>query len=136
VSELNSSGRTRWLFHDPSSIVADYSFEMNPNAMTSPYPAKRTQSDLGSALSIKIRALRQMPLPQSWQFSGVIRGTAQDAAFRQWMGLGRAINVTDHFDRVWLVVPANYDPIEQRSSRRFSLKIAYTFSCLILGRIS
>jgi len=121
----------RWLFDDGTNT---YRVAINPNRMSSPYPAR----SLSSVQTIRVhwRIRRQgHHTPHEWTFSGVIRDMDHHDALLEWSRKQIPFDITDHLGRTFTVVPVSFKPIETRPSARIPEKFDYDFTVLVLGEV-
>lgn len=123
----------RWFFEDLVNSV-EYRVAINPNKMTSPYPAKQ----LTSAQTIRQHwRIRQtgMHQPHEWTFSGVIRDIDHHDALLEWSRKTNVFHITDHLGRTFKVVAVRFNPDEKRPSATITAKFNYDFTVLVLEEL-
>lgn len=123
----------RWLFEDPVAVTS-YRVHINPNKMTSPYPARQLDSVQTIRQHWRIRRQRHKQ-PHEWTFSGVIRDIAHHDALLEWSRKPNSFNITDHLGRTFEVIPVSFKPIEKRPSATVPDKFDYDFTVLVLGEV-
>lgn len=131
----------RWQFYDPETGDL-YSFEMNPNKMTTPhrpdnvrifsaYDVPRT-TNVGGTWSRVLMGKRE---PFQWQFSGRFRSETQYEAFVEWLGKHTLIHVKDHFERTFLVRLTDLELEERKPTRYRDWRFQYTFTAYMHGEL-
>lgn len=130
----------RWSLYDPS-VTETWTMPRNPNKMTSPHPPKQTAifarnfnfADDQAGIS---RVLQFRQQPYEWSFSGDIRTEQHYEDLRDWSRRVGRLELTDHFDRTWLIRFDSIDIDEQRPTARNAWRFTYTAKAIIYGRIS
>lgn len=125
----------RWTFFDPTDS-SSYTFEVNPNRMTSPYPDLGTDLGAQSPVTGQYRVFRGPVLPHEWTFGGVIRTATHHDALKLWVGKTDFIHVTDHFGRTFQVLFKEFAPKEQLPTATNANRYEYDVKALVLGQVS
>jgi len=121
----------RWLFEDPVAVTS-YRVPINPNKMSSPFPAKQLETARSIRNHWRIRRVKNFT-PSEWTFSGVIRDIDHHDALYAWSQKQNPFTITDHLGRIFEVVPLRFVPNEKRPSARISAKFDYDFTVLVLS---
>lgn len=108
------TGVKKWVFQDPGTSET-YHFEINPNAMNSPYGQKKIQYAATTAIDGQKLAFEGQAPPVEWQFSGTLLAQSQYDAFVVWSQKRNRIWITDHFGRAWLSYITSFQPTAKRS---------------------
>jgi hypothetical protein len=124
----------RWKLTDPVT-TAVYTFDNNPNAMSSMYQDRQTLTGPSSPRFGGIRAVRTPEGPREFTFSGIFKTQGQYDALAAWCRKEYAVTLTDHFNRSWSVLLMAFDPEEQKPSQRVSWKGTYRVRGLVLGAL-
>ena len=122
---------SRWLLTDPVAVTT-YTFEVNPNQMSSVFADRQTMSG-PSVVAGSIRLIRQVEQPKEFSFSGNYRSQAQYDQLLLWCQKGYAVELSDHFDRDWSVILLAFDVDEKKPSQRVEWKGTYRVRGLLLG---
>ena len=119
----------RWLFDDG---VTTYRVPFNPNKMSDPMPNK-TLETLPNIHGVHRTLRRGTKTPREWTFSGVIRTQDHYDQLLVWSQKATPFDITDHYGRVFTVVPVRFNPTEKRPSATVPDKYDYDFTVLVLG---
>lgn len=123
---------TKWVLHDP--VAGDsYTMTRNPRTMTSVTPSNQTNT-WPTAFAVRL-AFRTGRKPTPWEFTGAVAARVDYEAMDDWARRPNAIEVTDHYGRVHLVVPVSFEPKPRRSRSNY-WRFDYTFKALYVRRIS
>ncbi len=122
----------RWIFHD---TVSDESVTLpyNPNGMTSPFLAQRTDRAPKSPIDGEIRAIRAKAPPKEWTFTGFIRSQEHHDLLLSWGQRVTPIEVTDHLNRTFLVRFVEFSVDEKKPTKKTGWRFTYTMRCLTFG---
>jgi len=132
--ELGNVAFRRWKFHDPFTGET-YFFEMNPNAMSTPYLTQSTTSAGRSPISGAIVAIRLTQPPIEWTFSGNIRTQSFQDALTYWFEKSNKVFLTDHIGRRWIVMPESFGPYPRpNKSTKGVHRWRYDAKCFCYGR--
>jgi hypothetical protein len=121
----------RWLFEDPI-LASSYRVPFNPNKMSDPFPQKALEA-LANVHGVHRTLRRGTMTPKEWTFSGVIREQDHYDQLLFWSQKANPINITDHYGRIFNVVPVRFNPTEKRPSATVPDKYNYDFTVLVLG---
>ena len=126
----------RWKFHDPydsNSGTNTYTFEFNPDSMTSPFPTRTINSAHTTAIDGQVLLTEGAPQLAQWKFSGTIRKGYQYDMLRSWVyDRNRRIEVTDHFGRVLTCVLTQLDAQPLKKINDYWIH-SYTVSGLVIS---
>lgn len=124
-----------WKFIDPTmtGIASTYEFDVNPNAMTSPFPERNIAVRSSTALDGKPLLFEGPTAPVEWSFSGNCLTAVQYDALRFWVydKLGHRVIVEDHFARRIECVLKKFDPTPRRDIHRY-WHHTYTINALVV----
>ena len=131
----------RWTWYDPD---LDESWEMqrNPDQMTTPHPPRNATifsrsigglNNVGNGVS-RVLAFRQRPF--EWSFSGNVRTEEMHGLLIAWTQRTNRLEITDHFDRTWVVRIDSCDIQEQRQTANNAWRFRYTVKAIIYGSAS
>lgn len=120
----------KWLLHDLSGVLADYTFAVNPNVLSSPLPA-RALAMHGVAIDGQIRGFGKVP-PHEWTFGGILYDQAQYVALRDWVFRAGKTHLTDHLNRKFLVRLTIFNPV-RAGTRRHPWRHKYEVSVTTFG---
>lgn len=124
-----------WTLHDPVTLET-WVMPINPDTMTSPYPAKTLTHAVGIRRSLdQIRTFMGTPRLPEWQWSGVIRTEAHYDALLYWAKKDGFVHVTDHLGRTWQVVIRKYTPTDRKPMANVPWRMRYEMSVFNLGEI-
>lgn len=110
----------RWRFIDPST-GANYTFEHNPNRMSSPFPRRNVTAMTTSAITGQTILTEGNAGAAEFTFGGSIRSKAHYDALRSWVydedgrPQRRRIVIVDHFGRQMDAVLLSFNPIPKRT---------------------
>lgn len=125
----------RWRFEDPFDpyLSNTYTFALNPNAMTSPFPRRNITARGTTAINGRTLLTEGQRQPTEWTFSGDFLDPNHYEALRSWVldRMGRRLYLYDHFGRKMTVVPLQFDPTPKRVIARY-WRHTYTITCLVL----
>lgn len=128
-------GRVPWVFIDPYDDNDDtntYSFPINPNAMTSPFPTRTISASFTTAISGQTLLTEGAPKPSQWQFTGSIFNAAHYDALRSWVyERNRRIIVQDHFGRPITCVLVFFDAQPKQVQKKYWMH-TYTITALVV----
>lgn len=129
------SANGRWKFHDPESVMTDYTFVVNPNqqdpadiALFADTPIPTQDGTQGVLTAIQG--------PQAWKFSGKAVTQNQLDVFQDWIDNGRNIELTDHYAQVWLIQLVDINTITRKLAHHTQARIEWSLDALMIGRIS
>lgn len=122
----------RWVLSDGSED--SYTFQPNPNAMSSPFPERSITTKVTTAVDGQVLLMEGMATPATWTFSGDILDHTQYEALRSWVydRVGRRVVVTDHFGRRIVCVLIKFDPVPKRAVGRY-WRHTYTISAVVVS---
>lgn len=125
----------RWRFVDPTpgegDTETDYTFEQNPNQMTSPHQDRlltASSTTSGNTL-IVVEAARKA---KEWTFSGTIRTVEFYDHLKAWSRKQHRVYLYDHLARQFTVSPISFDPVPQRNGEGNDWLMKYSFKVLVL----
>lgn len=117
----------RWQLIDPSSGEV-HVFEMNPNAMTSPFASRNLTAQATTAS--KPIVFEGSVVPHEWSFEGLIQHASEYATFLKWFSEKRhQVVISDHFGRRITCLLKQFDPTPKR---RIGKYWAHTYRCTVL----
>lgn len=124
----------QWKFTDPydtNSGTNSYTFPINPNTMTSPFPQRAISSTQTTAVTGQVLLWEGSVPAKSWQFGGVLLDEAQHEALRAWVyERHNRIIVTDHFGRPITCALQQFDAQPKRSVGKY-WRHDYTITALV-----
>lgn len=126
---------TRWTFTDVTTDPDQtYQFERNPREMTSPYPP-RGSTPLATTVDGLARVVRRRTSPVEWTFTGDVRTQTQYDALAAWCAKDHRVRVADHLGRTWDALLLEFNPTEQRPTRRTAWRFSYQIRALVYGQL-
>jgi len=125
---------SRWTMHDPVANTT-YTFDRNPREMTTPHLPQST-TPMGTTIDGLTRAARSQATPIEWTFTGDLRTKEQHDALKTWAEKQNRIQVKDHFDRVWEVMPIQFDATELRPRATVPWRYSYRMRTMLYRRVS
>lgn len=108
----------------------EYVFPINPNQMNPPFNAK----NLNVFPGLDYRTVKAPPVPGEWNFGGVCRGEDMHDALVDWSSRGHLLEITDHLNRTFRVLPSRIEMADKRS-RHEPWKFTYTISGLLVEQV-
>jgi hypothetical protein len=124
----------KWRLRDPGD-GSTWTFERNPKQMSTPHLPQQT-TQMAVARDGLTRTYRQHAVASDFSFGGDIRTQSQYDQLQLWVAKGRRIEVRDHLNRTWDVLPLQLDVEEQRPSQTVAWKYTYTVKALVYGQVS
>lgn len=125
----------RWRFEDPfdPTLANTYTFAINPNAMTSPFPRRNITAKGTTAINGRTLLVEGQRQPTEWTFSGDVLEPNHFEALRSWVldRTGRKVFLYDHFGRKLTVVPTQFNATPKRVIARY-WRHTYEVTCLVL----
>lgn len=120
----------RWRIYTVDNLES-YTFEINPNAQSTPYLARPVEWDYDSVTGFTGR--RAGDLPVRWTFSGVLRTQSQYDAFVLWVGKRVKVWITDDRLDQYLVRLVRFRPRQEAGfrSRQAPWRMTYSMECLL-----
>lgn len=108
----------RWTLTDPAGT---YTFNPNPNQMTTPFPARNISMQMTTAVDGQVLLFEGAKTPAQWTFGGDCMTAAQYEVLRSWVydRVGRRVTVTDHYGRAIVCVLVKFDPVPKRAVGRY-----------------
>lgn len=126
----------RWRFEDPYDSDPEtnsYTFPINPNQMSSPFPEKAISAMTTTAIGGVPLVWQGNTPPKSWTFGGEILDAAHYEALRSWTyDRNRRLYLFDHFGRRLILVMQSFDPAPKRAVGRY-WRHTYTCTALVLS---
>lgn len=121
----------RWTISDATET---YTFTVNPNAMTSPFPERNILLKATTAIDGQVILMEGARAATNWTFSGDILDHTQYEALRSWVldRVGRRVVVADHFGRNLVCVLTKFDPTPKRAVGRY-WRHTYTISAIVIS---
>lgn len=126
------AGIVRWQFVDPTNATT-YKLHINPNAMSTPWLSRQTQTMVQSGPGGTILALQAPPIPSEWTFGGVIRSEDHYDALLLWSQKDYPIQVIDHYTRPWSVLITAFEPEDRKPLPLVPWRLKYTMRALMLS---
>lgn len=123
----------RWTMFDPTTSTT-YTFERNPNEMSSPFPARNLQPLATTAVSGRPIVFEGSSQPYEWSFGGDAVTKAQYEALRTWSEKKGYVYVSDHYGRVIPVLMTKFDPTPKRAVGKY-WRHTYRMTTLIVGPV-
>lgn len=125
----------RWQFRDMTTGEA-YTVPLNPNEMTSPYPArefsyKGTTAGPKGGQAVTYEAWSGV---QDWQFGGAILDEDHFLGLLKWAYCPHKVQITDHLGRTFVVVFKQLDATPKRSYQR-KWHQTYTMHALVYWKV-
>lgn len=120
----------KWLLHDLSGRLPNYTFGINPNTMSSPLPAHVLTLN-GASIHGEFRGIGRIP-PHSWTFGGLLLEQSQYDALRDWVLYAGRTHLTDHLNRTFLVRLNNFDPI-RAGTKKHPWRHKYNLAAITYG---
>lgn len=111
----------KWQFHDPydgNSGTNTWTFEVNPDAMSEPWPTRTINAAYTTAVDGQVLLTEGAPQLAQWTFAGQIYNAHQYDMFRSWVyDRNRRVQVKDHFGRIITCLLTKFDttPVGRRS---------------------
>ena len=125
----------KWTFTDHATGDV-YTFRVNPNQMSSPFPVRNIQSQATTALNGQPILYEAAAPPREWTFGGAILTGVQYEELRSWAVDRKGwITVTDHYGRRLTGVFTQFDPSPRRGVGRYWYH-DYTIHMLLTGSVS
>jgi len=126
----------KWRFVDPydtNPATNSYTFEINPNDETTPFPTRQIQSMRTTAPTGQVLMFEAATPTAQWSFSGTVLSKAMYDALNSWVyGRNRRIYIYDHFGRKITAVLTGLDMKPQRSTQHY-WRHTYTISTLVIS---
>jgi len=114
-----------WTFTDLTTSAV-YTFPHNPREMGTPYSQRLLVTHPGSSATTKQPA--QYP---EWTFAGRSRGQTMHDSLSDWMRRSHRIEVCDHLERIFTILPIGIEFSDRRSGREPWL-LDYTAKALLV----
>lgn len=135
MSDFYPGQLQRWVFNDPTDGAdpATYTVPLNPNQMTSPYPAPRNlTTKTSTAVGGQPIVWEGQATPTEWTFQGTILTSDHLEAMLVWRAKNTITTITDHFNRTWTVYWEDFQPVPAGSTQ-YPNKHTYTAKVLVFG---
>ncbi len=132
---LMAANVVRWKFKDMRTNEV-YTVEINPNEMSGfRFPREIDFAPYRSSYRgvVGVKAPRR---PVDWSFGGVVRSETHHDKLIDWQKRPGKVRITDHLGRVFEVMIRSLDMVDRRPAGEDTWRFRYTFSCLLLRRIS
>jgi hypothetical protein len=115
----------RWVLRDPADsnpATQTYTFPINPDRMTSPFPARQVTYESTTAIDGQPIMWEAQTPPKQWGFGGTILNDTHYEALRHWTydRQGR-LWLWDHFGRRLTVTLTDFAPEPKRGVGRYWL---------------
>ena len=127
----------RWKLHDEDApavgSLPDWVFPINPNKMDSPELLEEVSAEPVSFDGTN-RDTVQPSTPGEWSFQGVLYTLEDVDMLVLWLDHGRAIHLTDHYDRTWRIQLQDIG-LQRAGTRLRPHRHTYSVSALMLGRV-
>lgn len=118
----------RWKLDDGAGDV--YSFQVNPNAMSSPWEDIAITASATTAPGGAILLTEGQRTAKEMTISGVILEKSQHDVLAAWLKKRRRVFLSDHFGRTMIVFIKSYSPVPKR---RTTWKHDWEMTLLVLG---
>lgn len=137
---------SRWVLHDPGSVLSDWTFERNPtemdppdlepNIVVNPFSLYFSQaSHHVEAHAVAVTQDIELPsTPKEWTFSGVVNTLAEHDLLQSWLELGHAVHVTTHFGVSYEIELVSVDTTRAGNARHPG-RHKYVVHAIMLGEL-
>lgn len=128
------AGVKRWTLQDTVNLLDTYTFETNPNSMSSfkaPWnmiPSPRSPVANG-------HVIRRTSAPHTATFGGVIRTKTMYDDLTVWVHKDSLLYLTDHLNRKWEVLLDSLDAVPGKTRKLVPWRFTYTVSLMIFGEV-
>lgn len=129
-------GVVKWKLHDPydtNTATNTIYVPINPNAMTSPWPARQINTAVTTAVDGQVIFMEGNAKPKEWSFSGDIMTPYHYDLLRSWVyERRRRVVITDHFGRDITCVLTNFDAVPKQVQRKY-WRHTYTITAIVVS---
>lgn len=122
----------RWQLVDPLAVKPTYTFERNPNKITSTQDDLKLDTQaLAPTATAEVLGIKQTEAPFQWSFSGTLDTQAMHDALLSWSQINQVVQVIDDLGRTFNVLPTEFNVTERMPTPHKPWRFEYEFKTLL-----